>query len=263
MPWEAQQEDKKASQPDPFSLRLLPFLMKFEIGVEMPELGTTAANATTFQSCSKCLLTFPSQQLIKMVDKYYCSNCRNSLGLASQVNVARLLPSHVHHLLGSELQHYLKKSTGQAALTSQAHRGTGATLTSHQHPHSSSSSSSNNKSLTKVYQKLEPEPLSRKEEALVPEWMKRARSRVLKRYPNDFFSIVIEEGEPKIKCYDCVKMYASGPNQTLKNFEIHMSNRAHRNAVRKRVSAFRRSLLEEQEKQAALSLAPPDASESS
>lgn len=96
----------------------------------------------------------------------------------------------------------------------------------------------------KIYprQIIEAEPLTAKERAKVPEWLWKAREKMLKKYRNDFFSIVFEHGDLKLKCYDCAKTYQLGPSMTINNYEIHITNRSHRQLVSKRITEFRKSL---------------------
>jgi len=40
---------------------------------------------------------------------------------------------------------------------------------------------------------------------------------------------------PRIRCLDCPgKIYTAGPGTTVENFEVHLKNRTHRQAVEKR-----------------------------
>jgi hypothetical protein len=55
-----------------------------------------------------------------------------------------------------------------------------------------------------------------------------SKKRILEtRNPHDVFDIVqLENGDYKVFCYDCPnKLYTIGPNETLKNFEVHLRNR--------------------------------------
>ena len=95
---------------------------------------------------------------------------------------------------------------------------------------------------TEIYQDVrdqtgprEPWPLSDQE---VPEWMPRARERLLANYPGDSFIYVQERNQIKIRCIDCTdRTFMLGPGLTLNNFEAHIRTPKHRSRVNER---FRR-----------------------
>ncbi|KAJ3173525.1 SWI/SNF chromatin-remodeling complex subunit [Geranomyces variabilis] len=73
-----------------------------------------------------------------------------------------------------------------------------------------------------------------------PAWLTRCRDALLEIYPDDRFDIVPKgrTGELRLKCLDCPgKLYQTGPNESLTNFEIHLKNRHHRANVLARVAA--------------------------
>jgi hypothetical protein len=81
----------------------------------------------------------------------------------------------------------------------------------------------------------EPWPLADHE---VPEWMPRARERLLAHYPGDSFIYVQERNQIKIRCIDCTdRTFMPGPGLTLNNFEAHIRTPKHRSKVNER---FRR-----------------------
>lgn len=69
------------------------------------------------------------------------------------------------------------------------------------------------------------------------DWMPSKKRILQARNPHDVFDIVqLENGDYKVFCYDCPnKLYTIGPNETLKNFEVHLRNRSHRNSVEARM----------------------------
>lgn len=71
------------------------------------------------------------------------------------------------------------------------------------------------------------------------DWMPSKKRILESRNPHDVFDIVqLENGDYKVFCYDCPnKLYTIGPNETLKNFEVHLRNRSHRNSVEARLRA--------------------------
>ncbi|KAK4684761.1 SWI/SNF-related matrix-associated actin-dependent regulator of chromatin subfamily B member 1, partial [Tremellales sp. Uapishka_1] len=67
-----------------------------------------------------------------------------------------------------------------------------------------------------------------------PQWLMRSLEETRSRYPKHDFAVVQKpkpEGEPvewRIKCMDCPgRIYTTGPEHTLQNFEVHLKNRAH------------------------------------
>lgn len=43
---------------------------------------------------------------------------------------------------------------------------------------------------------------------------------------------------PRIRCNDCPgKLYTAGPGTTVENFEVHLKNRQHLEAVRRRIGS--------------------------
>ncbi|KAJ7106060.1 hypothetical protein C8R43DRAFT_906320 [Mycena crocata] len=60
-------------------------------------------------------------------------------------------------------------------------------------------------------------------------------------YRNDKFEVILKSSatrpsEWRIKCFDCPgKVYITGPNQTLNNYELHLKNRLHRQRVNDRI----------------------------
>ncbi|KAJ3180015.1 SWI/SNF chromatin-remodeling complex subunit [Geranomyces variabilis] len=73
-----------------------------------------------------------------------------------------------------------------------------------------------------------------------PAWLTQCRDALLEIYPDDRFDIVPKgrTGELRLKCLDCPgKLYQTGPNESLTNFEIHLKNRHHRANVHARVAA--------------------------
>ncbi|CAO3671370.1 unnamed protein product [Umbelopsis ramanniana] len=71
------------------------------------------------------------------------------------------------------------------------------------------------------------------------DWMPSKKRILQTRNPHDVFDIVqLDNGDYKVFCYDCPnKLYTIGPNETLKNFEVHLRNRSHRNSVEARLRA--------------------------
>jgi hypothetical protein len=59
------------------------------------------------------------------------------------------------------------------------------------------------------------------------DWMPSKKRILQARNPHDVFDIVVlDNGDYKVFCYDCPnKLYTIGPNETLKNFEVHLRNR--------------------------------------
>ncbi|KAI9030534.1 hypothetical protein DFJ74DRAFT_656901 [Hyaloraphidium curvatum] len=85
------------------------------------------------------------------------------------------------------------------------------------------------------------------ERELAP-WLQEALLMLRRQYPNDLFSIARrarttqEVGLPddsllRLRCHDCPgRQYALGPQMSLSNFEVHLNNRAHRQAVASRAA---------------------------
>ncbi|KAF9254434.1 SNF5-domain-containing protein [Marasmius fiardii PR-910] len=71
-----------------------------------------------------------------------------------------------------------------------------------------------------------------------PQWLTAAMEVKQSKYPNDNFEVVLRKMAPglepewRIKCTDCPgKLYKPGPGETLSNFEMHLTNRKHRQRV--------------------------------
>ncbi|KAG7095868.1 hypothetical protein E1B28_006560 [Marasmius oreades] len=75
-----------------------------------------------------------------------------------------------------------------------------------------------------------------------PQWLTAAMQAKQSKYPNDNFEMVLRKMAPglepewRIKCTDCPgKLYKPGPGETLSNFEMHLTNRKHRQRVDDRI----------------------------
>jgi len=67
-----------------------------------------------------------------------------------------------------------------------------------------------------------------------PHWLNEAAEDLKARYPDDRFEVImrfnggVERGW-RVACFDCPgKLYTTGPNETLNNYEVHLKNRQHR-----------------------------------
>lgn len=86
----------------------------------------------------------------------------------------------------------------------------------------------------------------------LPQWLQLALARLRSMHPLDIFSIAKRARTPqdppdagheaflRIRCQDCPgRQYALGPERSLGNFEVHLQNRNHRQAVQHRVASSR------------------------
>lgn len=70
----------------------------------------------------------------------------------------------------------------------------------------------------------------------IPQWLASELAKYRSKYPADIIEVVRKGGEWRFKCTDCIgKLYSVGPGQTMGNFELHLKNRKHRDAVSKRM----------------------------
>lgn len=165
--------------------------------------------------CSRCHLFFPSNQLIELMSGgHLCTQCRRPAGLEGEWSRSIASP------FGKGSASPFDRSSSNVTPIST--------------PFSAPALVSGN-----VREGLVVEPLTKEQESLIPSWMHQQLEKLLGRYSQDFFYLIIEDGEPKVKCYDCERTYMPGPNQTFNNFEIHLKNRTHRSLVNKRVKEFR------------------------
>lgn len=88
-----------------------------------------------------------------------------------------------------------------------------------------------------------PEPSPQFVPPVRPQWLEAALEAMHTLYPEDDFDVVPRRptGDAvqwRVKCLDCPgKLYNSGPEQTLSNFEVHLKNRQHRARVATRIGA--------------------------
>ncbi|KAF7373424.1 hypothetical protein MSAN_00552000 [Mycena sanguinolenta] len=70
-----------------------------------------------------------------------------------------------------------------------------------------------------------------------PTWLSDAMQDLQTRYKDDRFELVLKaERGWRVKCLDCPgKLYVTGPDETLNNYQVHLKNRLHRRRVNDRV----------------------------
>ncbi|KAJ7072654.1 SNF5-domain-containing protein [Mycena amicta] len=73
-----------------------------------------------------------------------------------------------------------------------------------------------------------------------PDWLLNCMQDMQNEWKNDKFEVICKanttDWEWRIKCLDCPgKVYITGPDQTLSNYELHLKNRLHRQRVNERM----------------------------
>lgn len=87
---------------------------------------------------------------------------------------------------------------------------------------------------------INAEPLTSEQKQYIPDWMDEVLNKLLEKHPKDFFYLVVDGKEVKVKCYDCDRVYMPGPNRTLSNFEVHLRNKQHCKLVRDRILSIKK-----------------------